>query len=85
MMRQRRARRLRSLLPLIRPSGTFSRWKKREKAVCVGLLPPLLAGEGGRRPDEGIVARSCIYATVRTAINRKIPANIIISTLMMMS
>ncbi len=35
--------------PLIRPSGTFSRWKKREKAKLKSLRPPLLAGEGGRQ------------------------------------
>jgi hypothetical protein len=25
------------MLPLIRPSGTFSRWKKREKALVAGI------------------------------------------------
>jgi protein ImuB len=42
---------------LIRPSGTFSREKAREKAR--DLLPSLalLAGEGGQRPDEGGVFR----------------------------
>jgi hypothetical protein len=40
-------------LPSSALSGTFSRWKKREKADCFCLLPFLLMGEGGRRPDEG--------------------------------
>ena len=32
------------------PFGTFSRWKKREKAIIIlGLLLPLPAGEGGRQ------------------------------------
>ena len=38
---------------LIRPLGTFSREKAREKADREGLLPLLLAGEGARRADEG--------------------------------
>jgi protein ImuB len=38
---------------LIRPSATFSPWKKREKVKSFSPSPALLAGEGGRRPDEG--------------------------------
>jgi hypothetical protein len=34
---------------LIRPSATFSRWKKREKAKLIRLLPRLFVGEGARQ------------------------------------
>jgi hypothetical protein len=41
---------------LIRPAGTFSRWKKREKASQLPS-PAFCAGEGARRADEGHCAR----------------------------
>jgi hypothetical protein len=37
------------MLFLIRPSATFSRYKKREKAERCLLLPRLFAGEGARQ------------------------------------
>jgi hypothetical protein len=60
------------MLPLIRPSGTFSRRKRREKALVTThsrneqsgrfpphrLRPPLLVGEGARRvPQSKSIAR----------------------------
>jgi probable addiction module antidote protein len=45
----------RAPFPLIRPSGTFSRSKKRAKALNdYSLRPALLLGEGARRADGGV-------------------------------
>ncbi len=41
------------MLPLIRPLGTFSRWKKREKAIVFAFSRPSWREKVPDRADEG--------------------------------